>query len=93
MSAADYFRYTPVGHLIRAASRGSVLAHAEITIRRDISQVTKPVTAILDQEAEPQVNQTQSEKEGYLVDWAGQNDPMNPKNFPMPAKILIGVQV
>lgn len=92
MSTADYFRYTPVGHLIRAVSGDRILPHSKTNILNRAAAVKEVVTST-DEAVNGQDERGEPDKDTYVVVWESKDDPMNPKNFPTPAKILIGIQV
>jgi hypothetical protein len=92
MYAADYFRYTTIGHLIRVSTGGRILPHAKIALEDNATVVEHTISPVSEEDKTENEN-GQTNKDTYLVDWTGQDDPMNPKNFAMPAKILIGIQV
>jgi hypothetical protein len=76
-----------------------MLPHSKATILTAAAAVKEAVTSIPDEavdcqeEKGVQEERGEPDKDAYLVVWESKDDPMNPKNFPMPAKILIGIQV
>lgn len=96
MSAAIYFRNTPFAACVRALSGGRILPYPPTTTKASILPLTEPAqwsSEGLDQGGEASQEKSSEEAAEHLVEWEGENDPENPKNFPTWAKALIAFQV
>ncbi|KAJ3549449.1 hypothetical protein NM208_g495 [Fusarium decemcellulare] len=103
MSAAAFFRNTPLAVCLRRLSGGHVFAHPEIIVeaiaspknvcRRPSSKKTIDEEAQTSDTVQTSNGYQKPEDDQYLVTWDGDDDPANPMNFPAWAKVVFGFQI
>ncbi|KAF4470897.1 multidrug resistance [Fusarium albosuccineum] len=103
MSAAAFFRNTPLAVCLRRQSGGHVFAHPDIVVeaiaspknvcRRPSSKKTIDEEAQTSDTAQTSDSSQKPEDDQYLVTWDGDDDPANPMNFPTWAKVVFGFQI